>query len=127
MAKENYNPKKEGTMKLRILGIIILLAGIASIFFSNYITTQINEGKIKIEKGQKTVDQSNSLFSLNPYSKQVGQGMTSSAQKKIDEGKNEVARYEQIASTLQIFGIAGIVVGAGVTLFSFFSSRKNRG
>ncbi|MGC1879327.1 MAG: hypothetical protein WA678_08140 [Rhabdochlamydiaceae bacterium] len=127
MAKENYNPKKEGTMKLRILGIIILLAGIASIFFSNYITTQINEGKIKIEKGQKTVDQSNSLFSLNPYSKQVGQGMTSSAQKKIDEGKNEVARYEQIASTLQIFGIAGIVVGAGVTLFSFFGSRKNRG
>ncbi len=114
-------------MKLRILGIIILLAGIVSICFSHYITTQIKEGKIKIDKGQKTVDQSSSLFSLNPYSKQVGQGMTSSAQKKIDEGKNEVARYEQIASTLQIFGIAGIVVGAGVTLFSFFGSRKNHG
>jgi uncharacterized protein YjeT (DUF2065 family) len=127
MAKENYKPKKEGTMKLRILGIIILVAGIVSICFSHYITTQIKEGKIKIEKGQKSVDQSSSLFSLNPYSKQVGQGMTSSAQKKIDEGKNEVARYEQIASTLQIFGTAGIVVGVGVTLFSFFGSGKKRG
>ncbi len=109
---------------LRILGILILLAGIACIFFSNYITNQVNEGKIKIEKGQKTVDQSNRLFSLNPYTKQVGQELSSSSQKKINEGKEEVAHYEQIAQTLQISGIVAIIVGAGISIFSFFGSRK---
>ena len=119
--------QKEDQMKfLRILGILILLAGIASIFFSNYITNQVNEGKIKIEKGQKTVDQSNSLFSSNPYTKQVGKEMSSSSQKKIDEGKEEVSHYEQIAQILQMSGIAAIVVGAGITIFSFFGSRKKR-
>jgi hypothetical protein len=112
-------------MKLmRILGILILLAGIACIFFSNYITNQVNEGKIKVEKGQKTIDQSNSLFSLNPYTKQVGQGLSSSAQKKINQGNEEIAHYQQVAQMLQISGIAAIIIGAGMTIFSFFPRRK---
>jgi hypothetical protein len=109
---------------LRILGIIILIAGIGCIFGSNYITNQVNEGKIKIEKGQKTVDESNSLFSSNPVTKQVGKGLTSSSQKKINAGKEQVSYYEQMAETLKICGIVGIIVGAGMTIFSFFGPRK---
>ena len=111
---------------LRSLGILILLAGIACLFFSNYITNQVNEGKIKIEKGQKAVDQSNALFSTTPLTKPVGKGLSSSAQKKIDEGKGTVAHYEQVAQTLQTSGIVTIILGAGITIFSFFGSRKNR-
>jgi hypothetical protein len=111
---------------LRILGIVVMVAGIACIFFSNYITNQVNEGKIKIEKGQKTVDKSNSLFSTNPYTKPIGKGITSSGQKKINAGKEEVAYYEQLARTLQISGIVGIIVGAALTIFSFFGQRKKK-
>jgi hypothetical protein len=114
-------------MKLRILGILISLAGITCIFLSSYITNQVNEGKIKIEQGQQTVDQSNSLFSSNPFTKQVGKGLNSSSQKKINEGKENVSHYEQVAQTLQISGIAAIIVGVGITLFSFFGPRKKRG
>ena|SRR5579871_3822167 len=111
---------------LRILGIVILVAGIACLFFSNYITDQVNEGKIKIEKGQKTVDQSNKLFSLSPYSKPIGDQLGSSAQKKINEGKEQVSYYEQLAQTLKVSGIIGIIVGAGITIFSFIGPRKKR-
>jgi hypothetical protein len=111
---------------LRIVGIVVLAAGIACIFFSNYITDQVNEGKIKIEKGQKTMDTSTGLFSSNPYTKLIGKGMSSSTQKKINAGKEEIAYYEQLAQRLQICGIAGIVVGAALGIFSFFNSRKKR-
>ena len=111
---------------LRILGIVVMVAGVVCIFFSNYITNQVNEGKIKIEEGQKTVDTSSGLFSTNPYTKPIGKGITSSAQKKIDAGKEEVVYYEQLAQTLQISGIVGIIVGAAITVFSFFGQRKNR-
>lgn len=111
---------------LRILGIVVVVAGIVCIFFSNDITNQVNEGKIKIEKGQKTVDTSSSLFSTNPYTKPFSKGITSSAQKKIDTGKEEVAYYEQLAQTLQISGIIGIIVGVALTIFSFFGQRKRK-
>jgi hypothetical protein len=112
---------------LRILGILVLIAGIGCIFFSHYITNQVNEGKIKIEKGQKSVDQTNSLFSSNPVSKQVGKGLTSSSQKKINEGKEDVSYYEQLAQNLQTGGIVAIIVGAGISIFSFFGPRKKSG
>ena len=111
---------------LRILGIVVVVAGVVCIFFSHYITNEVSEGKIKIEKGQKAVDKSNSLFSTSPYTKPIGKGVTSSAQKKINAGKEEVSYYEQLAETLQISGIVGIIVGAGVTIFSFFGQKKKR-
>jgi hypothetical protein len=42
---------------LRIIGILILVAGIAAILFSNYITTQVKEGKLKITQGEQKVSQ----------------------------------------------------------------------
>lgn len=111
---------------LRIVGILVVIAGIGCIFFSNYITTQVNEGKIKIEKGQKKMDQSSGLFSSNPYTKPLGKGITSSGQKKIDEGKQQVAHYEELAGTLKIGGIVGIIVGAGLVIVSFFVGSNKR-
>jgi hypothetical protein len=110
--------------KLRILGIVLIIAGFGSLFFSNYIMNEVNTGKIKIEKGQKAVDQGNKLFSLNPYAQQIGKGFTNSAQQKINEGQAQVNYYENLANRLKTAGIIGIIAGAGAILASFFVKRK---
>jgi hypothetical protein len=110
--------------KKRILGIILLVVGFAMYLFSNYIEGQVTEGRKKISSAQKTVDQSNSLFSHNPYSEEIGKGITGSAQKKINEGKNEANTYEQMATWLHVGGAILIVVGAGIFIMSFM--KKNR-
>ena len=109
---------------LRIFGIVVLLAGIASLFFSNYIMNQVNAGMVKIEKGQKAVDKGNELFSLNPIAKEVGKGLTGSAQKKIDAGQQQIEQYTQLAGQLQTGGIIAIVAGAGCIVTSFFMKKK---
>ncbi len=113
-------------MVKRILGIVVLIAGIAMICISNYITTQVSEGKLQVSSAQKKVDQGNQLFGQNPFTKQLGQGVTGSAQKKINAGKQTIADYEVIAQRLQTGGIICIVVGAGLIIFSFFGNKKSR-
>ena len=66
----------------RILGILILLCGIAMILGSVYIKQRVAEGKMQISSAQNKVNQGNSLFSLNPVSKEIGKGVTGSAQKR---------------------------------------------
>ncbi len=105
----------------RIVGIVLFLAGVAMLITSHVITTRVAEGKIKISNAQGQVDQSNQLFSLNPYSKEAGGMITGSAQKKIDEGRHTVAYYEGLARTLQIAGIVSAIVGVGVF---FLGGRK---
>ena len=112
--------------RTRILGIVILVAGATSLFFANYIANQVREGKIQIVKGEKTINAGNKLFSLNPATEQVGKMATSSAQKKIDSGKNQVAYYENMAKNLQTSGIIGLVLGGGIFLYSFAGSKKRR-
>jgi hypothetical protein len=111
---------------LRIIGILILVAGIAAILFSNYITTQVKEGKLKITQGEQKVNKGKQLFSLSPATKEVGGALTQSADKKIQEGKEQVGYYEQLASELQIGGIIGCIVGAGLILFSFIGKNGKR-
>lgn len=110
----------------RILGILILIAGVASIFFSNYITEQVIQGKAKVQQGEKAVQQGNKLFSLNPVTKAVGENLTNPIQKKINEGKETIAHYEQLAQTLKTGGIIGIIVGAGLIIISFMHKSKKR-
>lgn len=109
-------------MVKKVIGIIVIIAGIAALIFSSYIKKQVEEGKSQIGSAQKKVNQGNSLFSLNPVAKEVGQGITGSAQKKINAGTQEVAQYEEIAKWLQICGIIVIVLGAGV----LFLKKKDK-
>jgi hypothetical protein len=98
----------------RIVGIILVLAGIAMLVSSHIITVRVAEGSMQISSAQGQVDQANQLFSLNPYSKQAGKVVTGSAQNQINEGRHTVAYYEGLARTLQIAGIVSIIVGVGV-------------
>lgn len=111
---------------LRILGFIVLIAGIGSILFSNYITEQVNAGKIQIAQGERAVNRGNQLFSLNPIAKEVGKGITAPAEKKIEKGKEQVAYYQDLAQTLKTAGISGIIIGAGMAIISFFGRKKKR-
>jgi len=110
----------------KVIGALIIIAGVAALLFSNYLNEQIAEGNIKIEKGQKAVNQGNQLFSLSPYTQQVGKGLTNSSQKKINSGKEQIAYYQQMADNLHTGGIVAIVVGAGIVLYGFMGKKKKR-
>ncbi|MBS3904478.1 MAG: hypothetical protein KGZ39_04050 [Simkania sp.] len=104
----------------KILGVVILIIGIGSICFSLYIKGRINEGKTQVSRAQKELDQGNSLFSLNPVSKEIGKEISGSVQKKINEGSEKIKEYEALAHWLLIGGIALIILGGG----SLFIGRK---
>jgi uncharacterized protein YjeT (DUF2065 family) len=104
----------------RIVGIVLIIAGIAMLGFSYYIKQEVAAGNLQISSAQEKVDRSQGLFNLNPVTKEVGKGLTGAAQSKIDEGKRDVEYYTHLANTLQIAGIACIVVGAIV----IFLGRK---
>ncbi len=106
----------------QIIGIVAFGVGVALLFMAHYINVQVAEGNTKIFNAQKKVDQGNSLFSLSPYSKSFGQGMTSGAQKKINAGKNQVAYYTIVAERCQLGGIGLMIVGVGMI---YFCRNKN--
>ena len=110
----------------KIVGVVLCVLGIAGIIVSNYISNQVAEGKLKIAKGQSQVDQGKRLFSLSPATKEMGKGMTDSAQRKIDAGKGQVQDYETIARELEIGGIILIVAGAVVFLLGCGHKEKKR-
>lgn len=111
----------------RILGILILIAGVVMLFYSNYINNQLGEGRSKVASAQRKVDIGNSLLSLNPETKQYGEEMvTSRVQEKINEGKMTIAEYQRLADRLQTWGIVLIVGGGVVFLVSFMGGIKSR-
>ena len=103
--------------KKQILGVTILIVGVVLIFISRYIMGQVEEGNRKISSAKKTVEQGNSLFSMNPVSKEIGKGLTSGAEHKIRSGEEEIAYYTSLAKICKIGGILLIITGAGVVLF----------
>ena len=111
---------------LRVFGILVVLAGIAALLFSNYITDQVLQGKGQIASGEQKVKQGQKLFSSNPYTEPLGNAITGSANKKIAKGKEQIAYYENLAQTLKTGGIIACIAGAGMFLFSFSGKGKRR-
>ena len=116
----------------KILGVLIVLIGIAMLGGSYYIQNQVNEGKIQVASAQSKVDTGKALFSNIPVAKDVGvvgeigkgigKGLASSAQSKIDAGSEQIRHYEKMAFGLKMGGIALIIVGIAVV----FIGRKKR-
>ena len=110
----------------RVSGIILLIIGIVMYFFANYIADQVTAGKEQISSAQSKVDAGNTLFSLNPYSKQIGKAVvTDPAQQQINEGKQQVSQYDQISHWLHTGGIVVMIIGAGLIIISFIGKRKH--
>jgi len=106
----------------RIIGVILVLAGAASFCLSLYIEQKVAQGTIKVEKAEKAVQTGDKLFSLTPVGKEIGKGITDSANKKIGEGKELIAQYAEKAEQLKVGGIILAVVG----LVLFFIPKKRR-
>lgn len=107
----------------RILGVVVLIVGLALIVASQYIKGRVAEGESQISSAQEKVNQGSKLFSLSPYAKPIGEKMTESAQQKINAGKEQASQYGQLADQLQIGGIVLIVLGAVIILIPRKSKR----
>ncbi len=107
----------------RIIGIIVVIAGIVMLFVSNNIKQQVAAGTLKVNSAEKSVNQANSLFSLNPTAKQLTQGVTKGAQKKIAASKAQIAYYSKLADELQIGGF--VLIGAGILIVILGKSHSN--
>jgi uncharacterized membrane protein len=112
----------------KILGIIVLVVGVVMLFVSSNIKKQVAEGTLKVSSAEKTVGQVNSIFSRSPGTKQLSQGVTRGAEKKIAAGKEQIAYYSKLADQLQIGGF--VLVAAGILIFVLGrhkdSGKKNR-
>lgn len=101
----------------QVIGVLLFIGGVFLIGLSNYIKTQVAAGNEQIFGAQQKVDQANSLFGRNPLTNVIGQGITSGAQKKIEQGKADISYYTVIADRCQVGGIALVIIGAGVVYF----------
>src|SRR3989344_4000397 len=107
-------------MKLKsLIAFLLTLIGVGMILFSNYISREVASGQRQIEEGQKQIDTTESLFSINPYSKEAGKIITEPGQKKIASGKQEISYYESLEKKIQMGGIILIVVGLTLYLVRF--------
>ncbi len=105
-----------------MMGIILTCAGIAMLFFSSYIRSEVLEGKQQISHAQKSVDSGKGLF--KGPSKVVGEGLFSGAQSEIDKGNSDVRFYSTLAQWLKIGGIIFIVGGVVLIIFGRNSAQK---
>lgn len=104
----------------RVVGISMLVAGIALLAVSKYISGRVKEGQEQINSTQKTLNEGSALSSMNPATKQIGKIVGGSVQTKIDQGQQDVIFYEKVATWTLVGGIIFIVVGTG----SVFLKRK---
>lgn len=111
---------------LRILGIVVFLAGVVMIGASQYIKKEVIKGREQIASGEKSVKQGKALFGLNPVSEQVGDAaLFDPAEKKIAAGKQEADAYARLADNLQIGGVVAIIVGILLIAYSFRKKKKS--
>ncbi len=107
----------------RWAGICVCIAGAGLILTANYINQRVAEGKEQIREGEQKVSAGKILFSLTPYTKEIGQkAIFDSADSKIQAGKEEIAQYKGGAKQLQVGGVLLIVAGLG--LFFIFGKKS---
>lgn len=112
--------RRSGLKILRIVGVLILIAGGVSIGISQNIKKKVAEGRIEISSGEQKVSTGKKIFGVTPVTGAVGNKVfLSSGEERIAAGKEEADRYEAMADSLQIGGIVGIIIGAGCILWSF--------
>lgn len=107
----------------KIIGIAVIILGLGMIIASMNITSRVESGRIEIADGQRKVDQTNTLFSYNSTTKQIGKGFTDGGQSKINKGIKTAADYEALAERLNLWGIIFLVVGAAVVALGLWKRK----
>lgn len=98
-------------------GVIVLLLGVIFLAGSFYIKGQVEEGNQKVAKTEKQMDLGDKLFSITPETKEIGKGISGSVDKKLIEGKEQIAFYTSMADWLEIAGVVFIILGMSMILF----------
>lgn len=109
----------------RISGVVVLIIGAALFVFGSYVSEEVAGGRQKISSAQKSVDQVDSLSKMSPYTKGVGGMATGSAQKKIDKGREDVAKYQMLANLLHGSGVVLFIAGVGLVALSFMQKKRH--
>ncbi len=94
----------------------MLIIGALLIGSSFYIKSQVEAGQKKVTSAEKQTEIGEQLFSLNPATKELGEGLTGSVKEKISEGKEQIEFYTALAKWLEIGGILFAVLGVGLML-----------
>ena len=108
----------------KTLGIGILIIGVLLIIGALYVKGQVAHGREQISSAKSSLHTGESILSLSPATKGVGQAMGAAGEKKVKEGTAEADKYEKIGNGLMIAGIVAIVVGAAMVLSKFLRKRK---
>lgn len=109
---------------IKILGIGLIVMGIASFIGGNYISSQVNQGKRKVRKAQSGVDAVNSASSSDPALYFFSKAATGPIQKQINEGKRDIVYYQSLAKNLDIAGWVMLVIGVTGTVWAFYRGRR---
>lgn len=102
--------------KRKLAGIVCMIIGVALIFLSKHIEAEVGAGRAQISRGQSQINTIDTVFSTNSYTRGVGQAITSSGQRRINEGIQQANYYEGVAYWCMIGGVGFVIVGAGLFL-----------
>jgi hypothetical protein len=108
----------------RVVGTIILAVGVIAYVLGMYIEGEVGAGKKKIAKAESSVNAGKELSSLSPVTKEIEDLASSGVEKKIDEGKQDVATYTKVAEILHMGGIVFFIGGALLIVMSFTNKKK---
>lgn len=108
----------------RVLGLVILVLGIACMFVSNYIKQQVAAGNMMIGNAQQKVARADQVLSLSPATKPLGSQLKETAHNKIEAGQQQITFYSSWAQWLQVGGIVIMVAGGVLVLFGTSSPKR---
>lgn len=106
----------------RSIAIIAVIIGIVLVLVSMNINNRVQEGRVRVSSAQRKIDQGKQFFEITPQTKPVGKILTDSVQKKIDQGRQNVEKNQNLANWLQFGGIFLIILGVVL----FFTGRTKR-
>lgn len=108
----------------RIIALLFIIGGIALLFFSSYIVSQVEEGKEQIATARQQVKRGKSILDLFSATKPIGEQLEKSAERKIAAGQKDIAKYQQLAGQLRIAGF--VVIFIGIVLFFWPGQEKTK-
>ena len=104
----------------RIIGLILVLAGIGGLYYANIQQARIDQGAAE---GQRKIDKGKRMFQGNPVTEAFGESVASSAERKMG---GIIAGYEQQVQMLKMGSIGVIVIGAAMLIFCSNKERRKK-
>jgi len=112
-----------GHKSKRTFGIGALIIGAILVVSSFVIKAKVTEGEGQIAQAEQNVGKAKGLFGMSSYTKGAGDQLTAGANRKIGEGKDEVAYYTKLANILLFAGIISMAAGGWCLVFGKSSAR----